>query len=108
MTEELKELLVPIQRYFEREFGDTLGFNWDDLHHVHLAYTEDEDPPYAEMQVEADLIDYKFRFFYGGVLECEESTTDSDVFRSWLESMTFDELIRGCRNEQTRSEKYAN
>lgn len=99
MTEELKELLVPIQRYFEREFGDTLGFNWDDLHHVHLAYTEDEDPPYAEMQVEADLIDYKFRFFYDGKLVDQNTAKDRTEFIFWLRFMSFDDLISGCREE---------
>lgn len=99
MTEEVRKLLSPIQKYFEREFGDTIGFNYDDLHHVHLAYTEDEDPPYAEMQVEADLIDYKFRFFYGGKLIGEDVAKDRNEFLFWLRFMNFDDLISGCREE---------
>ena len=100
MTDQIRNMLIPIQRYFEREFGDTLGFNLDDLHHVNLAYAEDEDPPYGEMQVEADLIDYKFRFFYGGELVEEDAAQDEDEFMMWLEYMSYDEMICGCRKDE--------
>lgn len=100
MTDQIRNLLIPIQRYFEREFGDTLGFNWKDLHHVHLAYAEDENPPYKEMQVEVDLIEHKFRFFYDGKLVDEDTASDESEFITWLEFMSYDELISGCRKDE--------
>ena len=97
MQEVRPEFLPPLRDYFEREFGNIVEMS-EDPHHVGLAYTETEDPPYTEMQVEADLIEYKFRFFYGGKLVKEDTAPDAKEFLCWLMCMSFDSLVGECED----------
>lgn len=80
-----------IDDYSEREFGSTADY--DDLTHVDLAYTTDEEND-ATISVYADLVQYRITTEYAGNIVREEQYDSLDDMNELaLKNLTFDDLI---------------
>ena len=81
-----------IRDFYEREYGDEAA-DFSDLHKVSLAYTTTEETE-REIQVDADLVDYRIiKYLDNREIEREQFKDLYDMIENGLTDMSFDELV---------------
>ena len=82
-----------IDEFCEEEYGDGYGGDYTDLHKVSLAYTTTEDG-ISEIQVDADLVDYRIiKYVDNHEIEREQFKDLYDMIEHGLSDLNFDELV---------------
>ena len=79
-----------INEYCQREFGDDADYS--DLSKVGLAYTTTEEGE-LEVQVSADLVDYRMLYEVDGELVARVQFNDLDELNEFFEDLDFSELV---------------
>ncbi|MBQ3427526.1 MAG: DEAD/DEAH box helicase family protein [Clostridia bacterium] len=81
-----------ISDFYEQEYGDESA-DFSNLHKVSLAYTTTEDGA-SEIQVDADLVDYRIiKYLDNHEVEREQFKDLYDMVENGLSDLNFDELV---------------
>ena len=81
-----------ISDFYEHEYGDDSA-DFSNLHKVSLAYTTTEDGA-SEIQVDADLVDYRIiKYLDNHEVEREQFKDLYDMVENGLSDLNFDELV---------------